>query len=327
MLKINNINIFIIGDYMLKRSAYKRIVVATLTLIILGLLYFFPDSKEDNFEINQSLSYIDVETNPIYLIDANAYVARTNILKTEKDPVNIAKEILTSLIIGSEKKDYIPEGFKAIIPETTKILEISLEDGLLKINFTKDILKINLENEEKMLEAIIYSMTEIESIKSIMIFVEGEKLTNLPNSNKVLPNTLDRSYGINKVYDITSFKDISSVTSYYLSKYKNDYYYVPVTKVSNDQKEKVEVIIEELKTAPINQTNLISFLATNAELTEYEILEDTIHLSFNNYVFDNFEEKTILEEVKYSIGLSIQDSYNVSKIIFNVEGEEVASFN
>ncbi len=312
---------------MLKRSAYKRIVVATLTLIILGLLYFFPDSKEDNFEINQSLSYIDVETNPIYLIDANAYVARTNILKTEKDPVNIAKEILTSLIIGSEKKDYIPEGFKAIIPETTKILEISLEDGLLKINFTKDILKINLENEEKMLEAIIYSMTEIESIKSIMIFVEGEKLTNLPNSNKVLPNTLDRSYGINKVYDITSFKDISSVTSYYLSKYKNDYYYVPVTKVSNDQKEKVEVIIEELKTAPINQTNLISFLATNAELTEYEILEDTIHLSFNNYVFDNFEEKTILEEVKYSIGLSIQDSYNVSKIIFNVEGEEVASFN
>jgi len=311
---------------MLKKSAYQRIVVATLTLIILGLLYFFPKTETKEYEINQSLSYIDIETSPIYLIDNNEYVARTNILKTEKESLDIAKEILESLIINGTKKEYIPEGFKAIIPKNTKILEMSLEDGLLKVNFSKEFLDINAAKEEKMIEAIIYSLTEIEDIKSIMIFVKGEKLNNLPNSNKALPNTLDRTYGINKVYDLTSFKNISSITAYYLSKYKDEYYYVPVTKISNNSKEKIEVIIEELKTAPINQTNLISFLATNAELTEYEILENTISLSFNNYVFDNFEEKTILEEVRYSIGLSIQDSYRVSEIKFHVDGKEVASF-
>lgn len=312
---------------MLKAHAYRKIVIASLTLIILGLLYFFPSSDEKNFKINQSLSYIDVSTNPIYLIDNNEYVARTDIIKTEEDPVKLAKEIIQSLIIGSEKSEYLPEGFKAIIPKNTKVLNISLENGLLKVDFSKELLNIKAEDAEKMLEAIIYSLTEIDTIDSLMIFIEGEKLNNLPGSTTTLPNTLDRSFGINKIYNLTSFKNISSVTSYYLSKFKDTYYYVPVTTVSNNQKEKIEVIIEQLKTAPINQTNLISFLATNAELTEYEILENTISLSFNNYVFDSFDDKTILEEVKYSIGLSVQDSYSVSKVIFNVDGEEITTLN
>lgn len=312
---------------MLRKFAWRKIIIASLTLIILGLLYFFPQSDDDEFNINQSLSYIDVSTNPIYLIDNNDYVARTNIIKSSEDPKELAQEILEALIIGSKKSEYIPEGFKAIIPEKTKINNISLEDGLLKIDFSKEFLNIKQEDEEKMIESIIYSLTELEDITKIMLFVDGEKLTKLPNSEKSLPNILDRSYGINKVYDLTSFKNVTSVTAYYLSKYKDNYYYVPVTKVSNNNKEKIEIIIEELKTAPINQTNLISFLATNAELTEYEILENSISLSFNNYVFDNFDEKTILEEVKYSIGLSVQDSYQVANVTFHVDGEEITSFN
>jgi len=310
---------------MLKRSAYRKIIIATLTLLIIGLLYFFPDEK--NEEINQSLSYVDVSTSPIYLIDMNNYVARTNIIKNEEDPLKLAKEILESLIIDSEKSDYIPSGFEAIIPKNTKINNISLEDGLLKVDFSNNFLDVKNEDEEKMIEAIIYSLTEIKDIKGIMIFVEGNKLIKLKNSDKILPNILDRSYGINKVYDLTSFKDTNSVTAYYLSKHDDSYYYVPITKISNSKKEKIEIIIDELKTAPINQTNLISFLATNAELTEYEILEDSINLSFNNYVFDNFDKKTILEEVKYSVGLSLKDTYQVANVSFKVDGEEITTFN
>lgn len=310
---------------MLKRSAYRKIIIATLTLLIIGLLYFFPDEK--NEEINQSLSYVDVSTSPIYLIDKNNYVARTSIIKNEEDPLKLAKEILESLIIDSEKSNYIPSGFEAIIPKNTKINNISLEDGLLKVDFSNNFLDVKNEDEEKMIEAIIYSLTEIKDIKGIMIFVEGNKLIKLKNSDKILPNVLDRSYGINKVYDLTSFKDTNSVTAYYLSKHDDSYYYVPITKISNSKKEKIEIIIDELKTAPINQTNLISFLATNAELTEYEILEDSINLSFNNYVFDNFDKKTILEEVKYSVGLSLKDTYQVASVSFSVDGEEITSLN
>ncbi len=98
-----------------------------------------------------------------------------------------------------------------------------------------------------MIEAIIYSLTEIKDIKKIKILVEGKPLTNLPNSNKKLPEYLDKSYGINKIYNIDSIKETTKTTIYYLSKNKDYYYYVPVTKVSNEKTERVEIIIKELK--------------------------------------------------------------------------------
>ena len=54
------------------------------------------------------------------------------------------------------------------------------------------------DTEEQMIEALIYSLTEIKDINKIMIFVEGETLLTLPNSKKTLPSILDRNYGINK---------------------------------------------------------------------------------------------------------------------------------
>ena len=44
----------------------------------------------------------------------------------------------------NKKENYIPEGFKAIIPKNTKILEISLDNELLKVNFSKEFLNVFL---------------------------------------------------------------------------------------------------------------------------------------------------------------------------------------
>ena len=47
-----------------------------------------------------------------------------------------------------------------------------------------------------------------------MIFVEGEILKELPHSKKNLPNVLDRSYGINKVYEYENSKFQNSAAMY-----------------------------------------------------------------------------------------------------------------
>ena len=77
-----------------------------------------------------------------------------------------------------------------------------------------------------MIEAIVYSLISIDGIDKVIIQVEGEVLTKLPNSNKNIPTILDKNFGINKVYDINTIKDTSQVTTYYLSKNNNDYYYI-----------------------------------------------------------------------------------------------------
>ena len=298
---------------MLRKSSIRRIMLATLALFLLLIIYFFPTTPS----ISESLSYIEKEEMPIFLVDNMEYIARTSIVKNSDNTDDLIKEVIESLTIGSNKSNYIREGFKAVIPEGTKVLDIKLEDSILTINFSKELLNVSQDSEEKMLEAIIYSLTEIESVKKIKILVEGKSLTNLPNSNKKIPGLLDKNYGINKIYNLDSIKDTSKTTIYYLSKYNDYYYYVPVTKISNENLEKAEIIINELKTTPIYHTNLISYLAASTNLTNYEILENSISLSFDNHLLAGIDDEDMLEEVKYAISLSIRDSYGIDEVIFN----------
>lgn len=303
---------------MLKRASLRRIMVATLALFILLIIYFFPTTTP----IEESLSYIEKEEIPIFLVDSLEYIARTSIVKNSESTEELILEVIASLTIGSEKSNYIRDGFKGIIPENTKVLDISLEDNILTINFSKEFLNVSLESEEKMLEALVYSLLEIPDVKKISILVEGEKLKNLPNSKKKLPEFLDRSFGINKIYNLDSIKDTSKTTIYYLSKYNDYYYYVPVTKITNDTTEKAEIIIKELKSTPIYHTNLISYLAASTNITNYEILENSISLSFDNHLLANLNDEDMLEEVKYSIALSMRDSYGVDEVLFNFPDSE-----
>ncbi len=303
---------------MLKKAAFKKIFLASLALIILLIIYFFPE--KETF-IEESITYVEQMEMPIFLIDQNDYVARTSIVKNKEKTEEIIKEIIDALTIGGSKSSYIPDNFKAIIPAKTKLLDFSLQDGLLKLNFSKNFLKVKANYEEKLIESLIYSLTELKEVQKLMIFIEGEQLTTLPHSQKKLPNLLDKNYGINKIYNLDSIKDTSKTTVYYLSKNNDFYYYVPVTEITNNKTERVEVIINNLKSTPIYHTNLISYLTASTNLESYELLENSISLSFNNFLLANLANKEILEEVKYSIALSMRDTYNVAEVSFIIDDD------
>lgn len=313
---------------MLKKMSMRKLMVATLTLFILMILYMMPDSiidksldiKNDNVEYVYSNS-LDV----IYLLDSNDYVARTKINVNKTDDVSSkAKELTEGLIIDGSKSNIIPNGFRSIIPSGTSILNLSLEDKILTIDFSKELLDINIEYEEKMIEAIVYTLTSIDGIDKVIIKVEGKKLTKLPKSGKLLPDILDKSYGINKVYDISSMHSIDSFTLYYVNSYNDSNYYVPVTKyINNDNQDKIKVIIEELSSAPIYESNLMSFLDVSTKLLDYELKEDTIKLNFNNAILSDVTSNNILEEVIYTISLAMDDNYGVEEVVFLVENEEI----
>ena len=156
-----------------------------------------------------------------------------------------------------------------------------------------------------------------------MIFIEGKALLKLPNSNKKLPNILTRNYGINKIYDITNIKNISKITLYYYQEIDNKYNAVPVTLFTNDNEDKIELIIKELKTSPIYQTNLVSFLSNNTKLLDYELEENKIKLNFNQPILDTFYNDSLLEEVKYALSNSIKDSLNINDVIIMINNEAI----
>lgn len=309
---------------MLKRIYLKKILISLSALFALLLIYLIPTDRELK-DIKSEVIYVDssVETNNIYLLDSYNMVSLTNIMVAGNDIETKAQDLIEALIQGSSKEDQIPNGFKSIIPSETKILNIKLENNILKIDFSKEILNIQKEYEEKMIEALTYTLTSIEGIDGIIIYVEGNILNKLPQTNINLPSTLDRSFGINKEYDITSTNNINSVTTYYIGKTNNEYYYIPVTKYLNDDREKIKIVIDELESSKIYNTNLMSFLNDNVKLLSVEQMEDTLRLNFNEYIYSNLDTKEILEEVIYTICLSIEDNYDVKQIVFNVNDEEI----
>ena len=310
---------------MLRKIYLKKILISISALFALFIIYLIPTENKELKDIKTEITYIDsnVETNNIYLLDSHNMVSLTNIMVSGSDIETKAKDLIESLIQGSTKEDQIPSGFKGVIPTDTKILNIKLENNILKIDFSKELLNIKKDLEEKMIESLTYTLTSIDGIDGIIIYVEGTILNKLPQTNINLPSTLDRSFGINKEYDITSSKDIKSVTTYYISKNNEEYYYVPVTKYLNDDREKIKIVIEELGSSSIYNTNLMSFLNDNVKLLSVEQIEDTLNLNFNEYIYSNLDTKEILEEVIYTICLSIEDNYDVKQIVFNVNDEEI----
>jgi germination protein M len=221
---------------MLKKITIRKITLTSMLVLLLALLTLFPGDSERKLDLRnkQVIEYTNNNTmHEIFLVDKDNYIARTTIILKSTTVEDKIRELLESLIIGGKKESNIPNGFRAIIPVDTKILDIDLKEGILKINFSKEILEIDSSLEEKMIEAITYTLTGIEEVKGILIYVEGELLNVLPKSKVIIPSTLTRDFGINKVYDITSNKDITSTTIYYISKHDKDHYYVPVTKITN----------------------------------------------------------------------------------------------
>lgn len=313
---------------MLKKMSIKKIIVSLSALFALFLIYVIPGNSSSDFSgnIKQELIYVDSEivANDIFLMDLNNRLALTSIIVSgDNDIQNKAKELLGALIIGSESENKIPSGFKAIIPRNTKILSIKYENNLIKVDFSKELLDVKKELEEKLVESIVYTLTTIDEIKNVIIYVEGDILSLLPKTKITLPSTLNRNFGINKSYEISDLNDINGVTIYYVSKYNDNYYYVPVTKYVNDEREKIKIIIDELASGSLYNTNLMSYLNSNTKLLAVEQAEDNLYLQFNSYIFEDMTEKNVLEEVINTISLSIEDNYEVNQVFFYVNNEEI----
>jgi len=314
---------------MLRKMMYRKIIVSSSLLLVILMLYLIPSNKEEISIQNQTLEYVypnDLEV--IYLLDNNDYLSRTTINTNNKDIISKSTDLIEALTIDGKKKDIISNGFNSLLPKNTEVLNISLKDKILTIDFSNEFTNIKKEYEEKIIEALTYTLTSIEGIDKIEIYVEGNKLTKLPNSKKELPEYLDKDYGINKQYELTSLNDIYSYTVYYVNNYNNESYYTPVTKyINSENQDKVKIIIDELSTSITYETNLMSYLDANAKLLDYEIIDNQIKLNFNNLILSDITSNVILEEVMYTIGLSLCDELDVEAVVFQVDNQEISTFS
>lgn len=315
---------------MVRRILKRRIILTTAVLFAVSLLYFLPKEKLYTLDtVKKDLVYItegEVKE-AIYMLDTNHYLGRTKVVVSQSSIVDKAKELLEILVTDGKNESKIPNGFQGIIPSDTKINSLSYDNNLIKVDFSKEILDVSKENEEKMIEAIVYTLTSIRDVNQVIIYVDGEVLTKLPKTGINLPSTLDKRYGINRSYDLVTYKDINQVTTYYMNKKNDQTYYIPVTKYVNDDRDKIKIIIEELASSSSYNSNLMSYLNHNTELLATKQEDDCLFLTFNEYIFQDFNERNILEEVIETICLSVEANYDVKSVVFQVGDQKIYKSN
>lgn len=297
---------------MIKKYTINKICVTSVSLFLILMFYLVPSTPESEVKIDKSIG--DKKEVVVYLMDKDYYLGRMIEYASYDNIVDLVNKKLDILINGSDELN----SFSPIIPKNTKVNNIKVDKNNIYIDFSKDILNVSKYNEELMIESIIYTITDINGIDNIYLSINKEPLKILPKSNKEIPYPLNRGYGINKKYDLDSLNNITKTTVYFNKSYDDVEYLVPITKVMNTTSEKIDIIIEELKSIVNAQYNLNSYIPNNLEVVSHEVNDDKMNLIFNEFILDK-EKLVVLEEVKYAISQSIFDNYNVKEVVFSTK--------
>ena len=309
---------------MLTRKALRKIIITTFSIITILVICIIPDKLSNNNYLNPKIDTIYVDNNntvSIYLLGPNDYLVKTNVVINKTEITNKIKEIINYLTIDKSSK--VPNGLIGIIPKNTVLNSVKIEEKIAVLDFSSQFLDISLSLEERMIEAIVYSLIDIDGIEGISIKVDGNNLLKLPNSKKEIPLVLNRNYGINKVYELNDFSNVEKVVIYYSDTINDNTYYVPVTKYLNDDREKIKIIIDNLASNYIYESSLVSLLNSNTNLINYEIEDRKMILNFDDSIFTN---NKLIEEVVYPISQSVFANYDVDSVLFQVNNQAITMY-
>lgn len=294
----------------MKQKLLSKIFTTTIIMFLLLTIYTIPTIKKEDNVLRTNLEIDDITNIPttkVYLLDSNNLLVLTNIFINTKEKENIIKQIIEYLIL--DNKD-IPVGLKSYIPKDTKILNIEIDNNLAIINFSDDLLKT--ENLDTVITGIVYSVISIDGIDNVKITINDNPIDRY---NKIL----NKNIGINNDYSYTSRKDIEKTVIYYIDNINDNYYYVPVTKYLNDTKDKINIIIEELKDN--KNSNLISPINSKTKLIDYNEINNVLYLNFNKYFLDSNEETN--KRIQEILAYSVFDNYDVDMVMFEVDGKKI----
>lgn len=305
---------------MLRTKAIRKIFLTSLSMFIILCVFTLSTITNDVLRTNLEIHEISgIVTDDIYLLSKNGYLVRKRVLLDyDNDKDKIIKAL--NYMIDKEENKFSNE-LIGPIPKGTIVNDVICGDKIVTVDLSKKLMDVSINHEKHMISAIVYTVLNISDAEGVSILVDGSVLESYPNTLEKLPSVLDRNIGINKDYNITSREDISRVVIYYLDDIDNELYFVPVTKYLNDSRDKIKIIIEQLSYSYLYEDSLMSFLSSKVELLDYYIENDVLFLNFNEFLFDTND--VVLEEVLYSISYSVFDNYDVSMVMFEVNGKEV----
>jgi len=269
----------------------------------------------------------------VYLLDDSNMLVPLSIEVSKKE--YLVDEIYT---VVSNLRDLDVEGFTNVLARDIKINKIELENGVLNIDFSSEFLSYEKELEEKIVEALTWSVLEFKEVKGLTISVDGVTLKKMPLNGFELPSVLDKSIGINKHNELMNkCEKCDSIVVLYSREINGSNYYLPVTRsVEKDgevalldaYKKDVSVYSGLSKIDELVNLDKIEYgdEAVNVILDESYLVEDNLvsslvyELLMVNFFYNDIDYKVNFlindEEVEVN-GYKTSEDISVSDIYFN----------
>ncbi|MRG88373.1 GerMN domain-containing protein [Salinibacillus xinjiangensis] len=284
------------------------------------------ETKETENDKESSEGTSETVNRELYLLDPNGMVVSQTLPLPMDETKEVAKQTLEYLVKDGPVSNILPNGFQAVLPAGTNINGLNLqEDGSLVVDLSKEFKDYQPENEQKVIQAMTFTLTQFDSVERIKLRIDGVDQDVMPVNGTPIGNGFSRADGINlHVGDVNDLMNSQAVTVYYPAQQSEHYYYVPVTTPIDASEDIYESVINKVVEGPSYElSGLLDVFRNGVQLTEEPKIEDGIlSITFNESIFNDVENKTISDTVLNSIVLSLTEHEDVKSVQVQVEGTE-----
>ncbi|WP_047150584.1 GerMN domain-containing protein [Aneurinibacillus tyrosinisolvens] len=258
----------------------------------------------------------------IYVVDADGFVVpwAVEIPKSK----GLAKQVLNYMVKGSEGEKLLPAGFRAVLPAGTKVLGMVIKNGVATVDFSPEFKKYRAEDEQKILDAVTWALTEIDTIKEVNIQINGHPQDVMPINGTPI-SLLSRENGINReLADNVKVGQTMPVTIYFQGQVSDkESYFVPVTRLVPQQKDKSMAAMKELIQGPKQGSTLFPSMLPSTNVLSIKQQKDIMVVNFDNKLLSYNQGKANPEALE-AIVLSLTENSNAKKVQIMVGGKATA---
>jgi germination protein M len=258
----------------------------------------------------------------VYVADSHGFVVPMNIKMAETK--ELAKATLEHMVAGSAGDAALAgTGLHNILPEGTQIRGISINNGLAKVDLSKEALNHKTaQDEQAMVDAVVWSMTGLDGVNKVQLLVEGRVQPTL-KMGTATSDPISRNSGINvQVSSNVTPSNSTKLTLYFqgANAEGNFSYLVPVTRILPKAKDAnmVDLTLAELAKGP-NTQDLGPVMQPTMKPLKTEMKEKVATLDFG----DDFQGAgdSSKSSLINSIVLSVAANATVDQIKFTINGK------
>ncbi|TYP51331.1 GerMN domain-containing protein [Thermosediminibacter litoriperuensis] len=236
----------------------------------------------------------------------------------------IARAALESLVDTPEiRAELEPRGLKPPLPPGTRVLGMTIRDGLAKVDFSREFLNLNGKTaEQNAIQAVVYTLTEFPTVQKVQLMVEGKPLKKCPNGT-VLEDELQREKINLEPGAAAAGNGTVPVTLYFRASSSdgNYTYYVPVTRMVKKSDNLMKTALEELIKGPAEGMGLSSAIPTDTRVLDVSLKDNEAIANFSKEIEGYGGGVDTEQALVNTIVLTLSEFPGVEKVTLQVEGK------